>query len=98
MKKSHLLGAVWASIFSIISMPSHAMSIADFNGDGIVDESDIVVFLNNWLTQIEQPEHYCIGDINEDGSLDSADLQLLIDQAGLTSDWNILARETSKPN
>ena len=70
MKKSHLLGAVWASIFSIISMPSHAMSIADFDGNAITDAADV----NLLTTEISVGSNAPSFDLNGDGLVNLGDL------------------------
>ena len=70
MKRSRLLGAIGASIISIISIPSHAMSIADFNGDGIVDSTDV----NLLTTEISAGSNTLSFDINSDGLVNLIDL------------------------
>ena len=60
----------------------------DLNADGIVNESDFTVLVNNWLTSATKPEHYALGDINTDGAIDSNDLQILLDNKDLKADWH----------
>ena len=50
----------------------------DLNSDGVVDDRDVQVLLDNILASIEKPDRYLFGDINSDGTLDAADLNILI--------------------
>ncbi len=67
----------------------------DLNADGIVNESDIAILLNNLLTHNKSPlqtsggqaEAYLLGDINTDGTIDVNDLQILMDHNNLKADW-----------
>jgi len=44
---------------------------ADFNGDGVVDGTDLGLLLGNWGQEI-------VADLNQDGEVDGADLGLLL--------------------
>ncbi len=59
----------------------------DLNADGIVNELDITVLVDNMLASIKTPENYCQGDINGDGIIDSADFQILMQHIGQLADW-----------
>jgi hypothetical protein len=59
----------------------------DINADGIVNELDVIVMLENWLTSTKTPESYILGDINTDGAIDVNDLRVLLDHANLKADW-----------
>jgi len=59
----------------------------DLNADGIVNESDFVIMLNNMLTSSKSPENYLLGDINTDGAIDINDVQILINHSDLKADW-----------
>ena len=59
----------------------------DLNADGIVNDSDLTVMLNNLLTGMEQPETYLLGDINTDGTIDISDMNILLDHKGAEADW-----------
>ena len=60
----------------------------DLNADGIVNELDLSVLLNNLLTSITTSESYLLGDINTDGALDVNDLQILLYHKNLEADWH----------
>jgi len=60
----------------------------DLNADGIVSELDFIIFIDNWLTSLESPEGYLIGDINSDGAIDIKDLDILFDYLNLEADWH----------
>ncbi len=59
----------------------------DLNADGIVDESDSIAFVSNWLMNATSPDSYALGDINEDGVVESKDLQVILDHKGLEAGW-----------
>ncbi|UCG56020.1 MAG: S8 family serine peptidase [Phycisphaerales bacterium] len=59
----------------------------DVNGDGVVDERDIAVVLDNHRAGVESPESYQIGDVNTDGTIDVSDLQILLDNRNRQADW-----------
>jgi hypothetical protein len=48
----------------------------DLNGDGVIDEVDFAIMVNNLLKQLKSPAGYVIGDINGDGIFDVNDLQI----------------------
>ena len=51
----------------------------DLNGDGVVDELDVSVLLDNLIASMQTPEdHYLFGDINNDGVIDVSDLDILM--------------------
>jgi hypothetical protein len=59
----------------------------DLNADGIVNEADFAVLLNNLLTSVKSPESYLLGDINANGVIDANDLQILADHQNLKANW-----------
>ena len=59
----------------------------DLNADGIVNESDFAVLLNNRLNSFRASENYLFGDINADGAIDANDLVILLDHENLQADW-----------
>ncbi len=61
----------------------------DLNADGIVDEQDFSIFLDNLLGSIQSPDSYLLGDINADGAIDVNDLQILLDHKDLKADWHL---------
>lgn len=51
----------------------------DLNGDGVVDDLDVDVLLDNLIASMQTPEdHYLFGDINNDGVIDVSDLDILM--------------------
>ncbi len=51
----------------------------DLNGDGVVDDLDVSVLLDNLIAGMQTPEeHYLFGDINNDGVIDVSDLDILM--------------------
>jgi len=60
----------------------------DLNADGIVNEPDFLIMLNNLLISAKSPESYLIGDINPDGAIDVYDLEMLLDHKSRQADWH----------
>ena len=50
----------------------------DLNADGVVDDSDTMVFLENWIASIQSPDSYIIGDINDNGVFDIDDAYIFM--------------------
>ena len=59
----------------------------DLNGDGIVDEADFEIFLNNRNIGLTSPNAYLLGDINMDGVIDGKDLMDLMAKRDVKADW-----------
>jgi len=60
----------------------------DLSGDGIVDDSDLAILLDNWIASIKTPESYLIGDVNTDNAIDANDVGIFLKQVGLEADWH----------
>jgi hypothetical protein len=82
---SQLYGLAWKA--SDITQKYNSIFWYDLNADGIVNELDIAILVNNMLTSIKTPGIYCFGDINGDGVIDSADFQILMQHMGQKADW-----------
>ena len=61
----------------------------DLNADGIVNELDFAILLDNWVAGIKSPESYLLGDINTDGRIDVNDLQVFMDHNTRQADWYV---------
>lgn len=59
----------------------------DLNADGIVDEADFKIFLNNRDLGLASPDAYVIGDVTDDGIIDAADLSRIVKDQNRTADW-----------
>ena len=59
----------------------------DLNTDGIVDESDFTVVLDNWVNSIKSPESYLYGDIDSNGVFDANDVQIFLNNTNRKADW-----------
>jgi hypothetical protein len=66
----------------------------DLNADGIVNESDFAILLNNRLTSFKSPESYLLGDINIDGAIDANDLVILLNHKDARADWHTTEENT----
>ncbi len=59
----------------------------DLNTDGIVNEADFTVVLDNWINSITSPDSYLYGDINSDGVFDVNDVQIFLDNTNRKAGW-----------
>jgi len=59
----------------------------DLNSDGIVDDADFVVLMDNWMRCREKNEEYLIGDLNSNGTIDLDDMETLFEHDNLKADW-----------
>lgn len=59
----------------------------DLNTDGIVDESDFTVVLDNWVNSITSPESYLYGDIDSNGVFDANDVKIFLDNTNRKATW-----------
>jgi len=59
----------------------------DLNADGVVDDSDSITLLDNWMGGTISPNTYLIGDLNDNGILDANDFDILAKQANQKADW-----------
>jgi hypothetical protein len=59
----------------------------DLNADGIVNELDFAVVLDNSVANIKSPEGYLLGDVNGDGTINMNDLQIFMDHKNRQASW-----------
>jgi hypothetical protein len=59
----------------------------DLNADGIVNEQDFAIFINNWQNSRQFPESYVLGDIDADGAIDINDVEILLSHRNTEADW-----------
>jgi hypothetical protein len=59
----------------------------DLNADGVVNESDFTILLDNWLAGARSPDSYLFGDINTDGTIDANDVQIFLDNNERRAYW-----------
>jgi hypothetical protein len=78
-------GLAW----NVSDKPADNILWYDLNADGIVDEMDINIMLENMIESLETPKSYFIGDINNDGKIDVNDLDILIKHQDNKADWYI---------
>lgn len=57
----------------------------DINADGIVNEADIHIMINNLLNNT--PDSYLIGDIRRNGVIDADDIAAILEKRNLQADW-----------
>ena len=63
----------------------------DLNADGIVDDLDFTVMLNNLAESAKSNESYVLGDIKSDGVINSDDVEALFQEIrnGRRADWHV---------
>lgn len=61
----------------------------DLNADGIVDDLDFAIILNNLTESTQSDESYVLGDIEPDGAINSEDVEALFQEIrnGRRADW-----------
>jgi len=59
----------------------------DLNADGVVNDSDFATLLDNWITSIESPGSYFIGDTDGNGLFDVSDVQIILNHHNERADW-----------
>jgi len=59
----------------------------DLNADGVVNELDFAILLDNWIAGVKSPGSYLLGDINTDGVIDADDLLIIVDHSNCQADW-----------
>jgi hypothetical protein len=59
----------------------------DLNTDGIVDNLDFTVVLNNLINSIKSREGYLYGDIDSNGVFDANDVQIFFDNTNRKATW-----------
>ena len=59
----------------------------DLNADGIVDNSDTTVMLDNWVLSLTSPGSFSYGDINSNGTVDANDFEILLKNINRKAAW-----------
>ena len=63
------------------------------NADGIVNEADFLIMLNN---STKSPDSYLIGDIKSNGVIDANDLGAILDNQNRQADWLIKQQDKAE--
>jgi len=71
------------------NLPSEDSSISlyDLNMDGIVNEKDFVIVAKNYFTSANSPESPLLGDIDDSGTIDVNDLELILNNNNRQAEW-----------
>ena len=78
----------YAIAWNVVAAPDkNSIVWYDLNSDGIVNNLDFDILVDNMLTSVQSPSSYCFGDINGDGTIDGADIQLLFKHFNTKADW-----------
>lgn len=59
----------------------------DLNADGIVNEADFAVFINNMVNSKDESKGYLFGDIDGNGAIDVNDLKIFSNHLNTKADW-----------
>jgi len=77
----------YALSWNIDKMPVRKdISWYDLNSDGVVDEADILILIENWLQSVNSPDSYVFGDYDSNGRIEAADVGKLLDEQGRKTD------------
>jgi hypothetical protein len=68
----------------------------DMNADGIVNEADIHIMINNLLNSTKSTDSYLIGDIKSNGVIDANDLGAILDNQNRQADWLTKQQDKAK--
>ena len=69
----------YALAWNVTPKPARDDSLwLDLNADGVVNELDVTILLDNVIASIETSDRYIFGDINSDGLIDANDLDILL--------------------
>jgi|tagenome__1003787_1003787.scaffolds.fasta_scaffold20916730_2 hypothetical protein len=66
-------------------LPARGFTLGDFNGDGIVNSADIVLFYSNLGTNLNNL--WLKADLNADGAVNAADLAIIANNLGSNGSW-----------
>jgi hypothetical protein len=66
---------------------SNNILLYDLNADGVVDDSDLTILVDNVLTSAKSSKNYLLGDINADGTIDKKDFKILLDHKDDIANW-----------
>jgi len=69
------------------SQDSSSIFWHDLNADGIVNDLDFAILLDNWIAGVKSTGGYLLGDINADGVINADDLLILVDHNNRRADW-----------
>ncbi|HUV64330.1 MAG TPA: S8 family serine peptidase [Sedimentisphaerales bacterium] len=69
--------------------PNDSIFWYDLNADGIVNELDFAIVLDNLADSATSPESYLFGDITADGSIDVRDVEDLFKHDNRRADWYV---------
>jgi hypothetical protein len=59
----------------------------DLNADGIVNDLDLTILVDNMLAGAKSSKGYLLGDVNADGVIDKKDFQILLEHKDDIANW-----------
>jgi hypothetical protein len=85
----NLPGERYGVAWTVADKPAEDKDILweDLNADGIVNDLDFAILMNNLVTGQKSPDAYVIGDINMDGAVDVNDVKVLYAHRNQKADW-----------
>lgn len=59
----------------------------DLNADGVVNDLDLTILVDNMLAGAKSSGNYLLGDINADGTIDKKDFEIILSHKNAQADW-----------
>lgn len=84
-----LPGERYGVAWSVEDKPADDKNILweDLNADGIVNDQDLAILMNNVAAGQKSPDAYVFGDINMNGSIDANDVKVVSAHRNRKADW-----------
>jgi hypothetical protein len=87
-RKSAQAGERYALAWSLEEkLPDESIFWHDLNADGIVNEQDFAILMDNWTEGLKSPQAYVIGDVTKDGKIDVRDISKMIASRDRRAGW-----------
>jgi hypothetical protein len=68
----------------------------DLNADGIVNNLDLTILVDNMMAGAKSSEGYLLGDVNADGTIDKKDFEIILKHKDTQADWYKTEENTPK--
>jgi hypothetical protein len=76
-------GLAW----NVSKQDSNNILLYDLNADGVVNDSDLTILVENISTGAKSSKSYLLGDINADGKIDKKDFEIILKHKDDIANW-----------